>query len=277
MGRTATLAGYLDILGVRLSLLDSYRHAVETIVERIGCGEKTFCVAVNPEKIYRAQSDTELRDLLNQADLQICDGVGAAFASRVLHGRRVARITGIQLFLDMVGAAEKYERSVFLLGASEASSAGAAECLQRKHRGLKIVGRQNGYFSCDAEVVDQINRSGADMLFVAMGSPRQERWIAAHRHEIGAPFCMGVGGTLDVVSGRVARAPAICRKTGTEFLYRLLREPWRWRRQLCLPLFLLSVFRHVLLGRTWGKGSRETEPISTPNVTVVEPERRKAA
>lgn len=248
MGTVTHAFETLHILGIPLSVLTSYEQAVELVVERVGRCEKTFCVAINPEKIHRAQTDDELGALINQADLHICDGVGAAIAARLLYNKRIARVTGVQLFLDLIAAAEKNGLGVFLLGASDEVNHDASRRLLEKRPHLKIVDRQNGYFQDDQDVVERINRSGADMLFVAMGSPRQERWISKHRDSIRAPFCMGIGGTLDVVSGRVPWAPAICRKTGTEFLYRLVREPKRWKRQLSLPLFMMDVLRAALFG-----------------------------
>jgi N-acetylglucosaminyldiphosphoundecaprenol N-acetyl-beta-D-mannosaminyltransferase len=218
------------------------------ILERIEQREKTFCVAINPEKIYRAQTDPSLCALIEQANVHICDGVGAAIAARLLYGQRVARITGVQLFLDLIAAAEVHGLRVYLLGASSASNKLACCRLRQQHPRLMIAGNRDGFFSDHGAVVAEINACAADMVFVAMGSPRQEKWIAEHRARIEAPFCMGVGGTFDVVSGQVPRAPAICRRTGTEFLYRLAREPKRWKRQLCLPLFMAAVLRAALFG-----------------------------
>lgn len=247
---------FLEVLGIPLTILASYEDTVRHVLTRIRNRQKTFCVAINPEKIHRAQSDRELRDLIQQADFHICDGVGAAMAARLLHGRKVARITGVQLFLDLIRAAEEHALGVFLLGASPESNAEARRRLLDTHPRLRIVGSRDGYFRDDCEVVEQINASGADMLFVAMGSPRQERWIASHRHQIEAPYCMGVGGTLDVVSGRVRWAPPICRKTGTEFLYRLISEPRRWKRYTTVPPFLFQVIRRACRAR----GRSDGEP-----------------
>jgi len=101
-------------------------------------------------------------------------------------------------------------------------------------------------------VVRTINASGADLLFVALGSPRQELWITKHRSDLRVSFCMGVGGTFDVISGKTRRAPGLFRRTGTEFLFRLIREPTRWRRQIVLPLFLFSVLKRRLFGTRQG-------------------------
>lgn len=233
----------LDLFGVPLTNLKSYSHAVDNIVERIRQSRKTFCIAINPEKIYRSQNDAELMALINSANFHICDGVGAAVAAKILLAKKISRITGVMLFIYLMARAEQEGLKVFLLGASPESNEGACRKLKEMHPGLKVVGRQDGYFDNDSEVIRQINDSRADMLFVAMGSPRQEEWIAQHRDAIDAPYCMGVGGTFDVVSGRVKWAPAIFRKTGTEFLYRLIKEPKRWKRQLVLPKFAFIVLK----------------------------------
>lgn len=267
----ATEQSSLGILGVPLTRLDSYAHAVECLVERIHNRQKTFCVAINPEKIWRSQSDESLRQLINLADFHICDGVGAAIAARVLHGERVGRITGVQLFLDLIAAAETHSLKVFLLGASSESNAGACRGLQEDHPRLQIVGNQDGYFQDTDEMVARINATMADMLFVAMGSPRQERWIAENRERINAPLCMGVGGTFDVVSGKSRWAPAIFRRTGTEFLYRLVWEPTRWRRQVVLPLFALR----VLVARA--SPAKEISAASLPPQDKAIPAPRKVA
>jgi N-acetylglucosaminyldiphosphoundecaprenol N-acetyl-beta-D-mannosaminyltransferase len=266
----------LDVLGIPVTPLRSYDDAVRRVLANVRRGEKTFCVAINPEKILRARRDEMLRRLIRGAELQICDGVGAAIAARLLHGRRVGRITGVQLFLELMAAAEQHGLGVFLLGASAESNAGACRQLIEKHPRLRIAGRRDGYFRDDDAVVEQINASGADMLFVALGSPRQEQWIAENRHAIRAAYCMGVGGTLDVLSGRVPWAPKLFRRTGTEFLYRLVREPRRWRRQIRLPWFVVQVLREAVL-RPFAPGAASTSSAQRPIAPPTPPAERPAA
>ena len=174
---------------------------------------------------------------------------GVVIGAKILTGEAVARITGVQLFLDLVERAEMENLNIFMLGSGPESNNGAYEKLLEIHPNVRIVGRQDGYFSNDQEVVKKINDSKADMLFVALGSPKQEKWITMHRNKIIAPFCMGVGGTFDVVSGNVKRAPKIFQDTGTEWLCRLIREPKRFRRQLVLPKFIFLVLKHKLFGK----------------------------
>lgn len=236
----------LSIMGVAVTPFESYSHAVTYIEDIIACGRKSFCVAINPEKVYRAGEDHNLRRALNQADIGICDGIGIVLAAKILHGRTIKRCTGADLFVQLIGTAAQKGWKVFLLGAGAQSNEAACSKLREKYPSLQIVGSRDGFFQNSSQVVEEINASGADLLFVAMGSPRQEFWIAENRRAINASFCMGVGGTLDVISGEAVRAPRIFRKTGTEFLFRLLRDPRRWKRQKNLPLFMLRVLRKKL-------------------------------
>lgn len=238
----------IKILSVPVTVFGSYSHAVESIIDRIKNGQKSLCFAINPEKIYQVQSDIKLKEVINTADIHICDGVGVVIATKILYGRRIHRITGIQLFHDLVARAEKDGLRIFLLGASPESNKGACDKLLAKHPNLQIAGRQNGYYSDSAAIVRMINDSRADMLFVAMGSPKQEFWIAEHKDAINVPFCLGIGGTLDVVSGHAKRAPKLFRKTGTEWLYRMICKPKRLKRQICYPVFMLQVIKTRLFG-----------------------------
>jgi len=231
----------LAVLGVPVSAFDSYEHAVAWIGQRVERRAPTFCAAINPEKIDRAGRDPGLRAVLADADAALCDGIGVALAAWLLHGRRIPRCTGCDLFSRLVGQAEARGWSVFLLGASPASNRGAGRQLLRLHPALKIAGQRDGYFDDPPAVIRQVNDSGADLLFVALGSPGQELFIHRHRPAIRSPLMMGVGGTFDVLSGVARRAPAVFRKTGTEFLYRLFSDPSRWRRQLALPRFARDV------------------------------------
>ena len=247
--RDVFLPDFLPLMGLKITPFRDYVHACECIDGLIKSGEKAFSVAINPEKIYRASYDKTLCDLLNHAQVCICDGIGAAFAVRVLYGYSINRITGVALFYELVKAAVGNELKIYLLGASSEVNEGACRELLATYPDLQIVGSHNGYFDDSDDVIRKVNDSGADILFVAMGSPKQESWIAGNRVKINASFCMGVGGTFDVVSGKVKWAPAFFRKTGTEWLYRLLSEPKRWRRQLALPKFLWLLYRYKLAGK----------------------------
>lgn len=238
----------LAILGIPVDLFASPHNTVEHVAGRIRGGLKTFCVAINPEKGYRALRDPVLFETLRKADMCICDGIGIVYALMILYRRRIPRCTGVQLFFDLVAHAPAAGWKVFLLGASPQSNAGATQKLVQRNPGLQIVGRHDGYFEDAGRIISLINDSGADLVFVAMGSPRQEFWIAEHLHEIHAAFFMGVGGSFDVASGTAPWAPAIFRKTGTEFIFRLVTDPKRWRRLLPQVAFAVEVVRRRLFG-----------------------------
>ena len=242
----AELPKRIELMGVAVTPFKSYSHAVSVLQQRIDSGSKTFIAAINPEKIYASHSDEDLRELLNGADVLICDGVGATIAARWLEGTSIPRITGVSLFMELVRAASETGNSIYLLGGSPEANSLAHDHLRRDHPNLQIAGRHHGYFEDSDDVVDAINESKPDILFVALGSPKQEYWIAEHRHRIAAPLCMGIGGTIDVVGGTVKWAPAIFRTTGTEWLYRLISEPKRWKRQLSLPKFVFLLIKYKL-------------------------------
>ncbi len=236
------------VLGVPVLPLESYDHAISCLGGFIERRQKCWCVAINPEKVYRAQGDKGLADLLSSAEFGICDGIGVAVAAWLRYRRLIPRITGVDLFARIAGAAAEKNWRVFILGAKEETNAAACSQLLSRYPRLRIVGRYHGYFDDDQTMCGRINESGAEIVFVAMGSPRQEQWIARNRGRLNACVCMGIGGTLDVLSGKSKRAPSVFRKTGTEFLHRLLREPWRARRQLVLPVFALMAVREALVG-----------------------------
>ena len=230
-------------MNVKLTLFDSYENALCNITALLDSGKKVFVVAINAEKLYRASVDSEILNVLNQAELYICDGVGARLATFILHGRWTPRITGVRLFSELIKSAEKNQKSVFLLGGSPEVNQSTALKLKSDYPSLRLAGRMDGYFDKSSDAVEAINNSEAELVFVALGSPKQELWITENRGKLNADFCMGVGGSFDVVCGTVKRAPIFFRKTGTEWLHRLLAQPTRWRRQLALPKFVLLLLK----------------------------------
>ncbi len=238
-----------EVLGIPITCFGSYEQAANMFVRRARERIKTFCVAINPEKVCFARNDPIFGRIVRRAHVHICDGIGTALAVRLISELRIPRITGVGMFLRLVEAAEQNGLRVFLLGAKPETNQKAYEVLRERHPNLQIAGRRDGFFDDSAAVIREINESRADILFVALGSPRQERWLDEHLDAIDAPVCMGVGGSLDVLSGHVKRAPTLCQRTGTEFLYRLVCEPRRWRRQSVLPGFGLRVLREAFRTR----------------------------
>lgn len=203
--------------------------------------EPSFVVAINPEKIMKASKDEELLKLLNSAAIQIPDGVGVLVASRLKGGSIKTRVTGIDLMYGICDNAAKKNHRVYLLGAKPGVAEMAAEILKKRYKGLNIVGIMDGYFKDENEVISDIKEKSPDILFVAMGSPKQEYWITGHMNELGVPLLMGVGGSFDVTCGNIKRAPGFMCSLGLEWMYRLIKEPWRYKRMLVLPQFLIKV------------------------------------
>jgi N-acetylglucosaminyldiphosphoundecaprenol N-acetyl-beta-D-mannosaminyltransferase len=165
------------------------------------------------------------------------------YASRIIGAPLAERVTGIDFLSRALGWSAENGRSVYLLGGAPGIAEKAAENMRGAYPGLKVAGTHDGYFAAgeEAGIVDAINESGADFLCVAMGSPKQEAFVAAHRGELRARAAVGVGGSLDVWAGALKRAPGFFREHGLEWLYRLMQQPSRIGRMAALPLFLIRV------------------------------------
>jgi polysaccharide pyruvyl transferase CsaB len=224
----------INLFGVRIDNID-LKTGLEKIEGFISTRKPHIVFTPNPEIIMSAIKDESLRELLNSADLNLPDGIGIVAAARILGTPVRGRITGIDFMSSVLGLCREKGYRVFLLGSAE----GIAEAAAGKMTGINIAGTHHGYFSDEKapEIADMIKRAAPDILFVGLGSPRQERWVSRYCKEIGAPVNMVIGGSLDVLSGKVKRAPAALQKTGLEWLYRLAKEPKRWKRQLSLAGF----------------------------------------
>jgi N-acetylglucosaminyldiphosphoundecaprenol N-acetyl-beta-D-mannosaminyltransferase len=226
------------ILGVDVST-DNYDALTSKLLKKIDNREKAFIVAINPEKIIKAQDDPSLMKLLNSADFQIPDGIGVILASKFKGGQIRERVTGIDMMLKLCETAAKHQKKIFLYGGKPGRADEAKVKLEEMYPGIQIAGTLHGYEK-DQQVVSQtINQSQADIIFVAMGSPAQENWIIANKETLHPSVFQGVGGSFDVISGKIERAPESFQKLGLEWLYRLMKEPWRIKRQAVLPLFLI--------------------------------------
>lgn len=231
-----------DILGIRVHSV-TLQEAVDRIAGWVAQGGSHQVVTANAEIIWRAWHDPELARVLEEAALVTADGVGVLWASRRLGQRLPQQVAGIDLVEALAerGAAEGWR--FFLYGARPGVAEAAAERLKSHYPGLTIVGTAHGYQTETGEkkVIEAIRAARPHVLLVALGSPRQELWIARHNPKLGVPVAIGVGGSLDVLAGRVRRAPQWVRRLGLEWLYRLVREPRRWRRQMVLPAFAWKV------------------------------------
>lgn len=230
-----------NILGVGfddLTLDEALGRAMELIERRGSPG--CFLCTPNPEIVWNARKNKDLAGALAAAHLVLADGVGVIYAARILKKPLRQRLPGIDFAYALLERLTKAGKSVFLLGAAPGVAEAAADALKARFPGLRIAGTQHGYFSDDGPVLSAINASGADFVMVCLGSPKQELWMLRNRDKLSVGLMAGLGGSLDVMAGKVQRAPVFWQKNGVEWLYRLLKEPKRIRRMAALPLFLLA-------------------------------------
>ncbi len=249
----------IELLGIPVDCV-TMNEAVDRAEAMIKRQQPSLILAVNPEKIIRAQQDEKLFNLLRSADLLIPDGIGVVIAARILGLGRAERVPGSELMPKLCEKAVSRGYTVFLFGASEEVNRQAVIVLRNQYPGIHIIGSHHGYVS-EKEIVGviaHINECQPDLLFVALGSPNQELWMARYLPLLKVKVCQGVGGTFDVVAGKVKRAPLFFRAIHLEWFYRLLSQPNRIARQTALPLFAYHVLkrrfrsqpiqRHVLSG-----------------------------
>ena len=220
-----------------------------------------FVLAVNPEKIYALRADAELRNFFSQAYMLLPDGIGVVKALRFLYHVKIGRVPGADLMQNICKEAPMRGYKLFLLGASEDVNRNAVEILRERYPGINIVGRHNGFIDA-AEMpglVKQINDSEANILFVAMGSPAQELWMQTYCPQLaGVKICQGVGGTFDVITGHVKRAPEGWQKCNLEWFYRLLHQPTRAKRQLKLIRFVADVAKQKVTMKSVPNGTNDS-------------------
>lgn len=230
------------ILGVDVNT-ENYDELIPKLFQNIDAKKKSLIVAINPEKLMKAKDDPALKALLNRAEFQIPDGIGVIIASKIQKGNITSRVTGVDMMDRIVREAVRRSKSIFLYGAKPGVAEAAAAKLIETYPDLKVVGTQDGYEKDTSKVINKINEAKPDILFVAMGSPKQELWIEEHRENLHPILYQGVGGSFDVLAGNIKRAPAAFQKAGAEWLYRLLLEPSRIKRQMNLPKFLFEIIR----------------------------------
>ncbi len=232
----------VDIMGVSFDNL-TLQGAVTRAVSLLDHPEKKgYVVTPNSEIVYMCQKEPDLLNVLNHAFLVLPDGIGVVHAGKILKRPLKGKVAGIDFASRLMEQLAKRNESLFLLGAKPGVAALAAERLQQQYPGLIISGVHDGYFKEDASVVKEINQSGAKVLFVCLGAPKQEYWMQNHMDELNVQLMAGLGGSLDVFAGQVKRAPDLWVKLGLEWLYRLIREPKRFGRMCKLPLFLFASF-----------------------------------
>jgi N-acetylglucosaminyldiphosphoundecaprenol N-acetyl-beta-D-mannosaminyltransferase len=230
-------------LGVSVSPL-SYEEIIADLRVRMAEGQASTIIAVNPEKVIAANKDAQLMTLINESTYQIPDGVGVLLASKLRGGGIRSRVTGVDMMDKLVEMAATHGDRVFFYGAKREVVEQAAANLQATYPMLIVAGIQDGYEQDEELVVQRIQEAKADILFVAMGSPKQELWIRRNKERLGVKVYQGVGGSFDVFAGHVKRAPKAFRQLGLEWFYRLASDPKRIKRQMALPRFLVRILLH---------------------------------
>ena len=237
----------IDVMGLKFDsmTMDEALSRAEALLR----GDKAaYVVTPNAEIAYEALHDGQLREMLNGADLMLPDGAGVVLASKLLRTPVKQKVAGVDFAAGLLGILERNGQSLYLLGGKPGIGELAAQKMLEAHPQLRIAGIADGYFQDEAPVVAKINASGADALFVCLGAPKQERFMVQHQQELHVHLMAGLGGSLDAFAGTVHRAPAWMIRLNLEWLYRLIREPKRFRRMLRLPKYLWAVMLKRIRG-----------------------------
>ncbi len=237
------------ILGVRVDRLSQQQalDSIEQVIARRHASDNQApcqqIITVNPEFVMAAQHNSDFRIAINHAALVLPDGIGIVWAARFMRQAAPERITGTDTLPALAQRCAAAGYRLYLLGAAPGVAQAAGAHLQRLAPGVEIAGTYSGSPAPDEEdaIIERIRTARADVLCVAFGAPAQDLWIRRNLSRLPVAVAMGVGGAYDFLSGRQRRAPRIMQRLGLEWLYRLYREPWRWRRMLALPRFAVQV------------------------------------
>ncbi len=231
-----------SILGVKFDIVNE-DEALEKLInflEEDSSLKKVY--TPNPEIVMLAQDDKELFRILSEADLVLADGIGVILASKIKGLELKDRVTGVDTMDKLLKYCGQKGKSIFIFGSKPGIAEIACKNIEKKYEGIKIAGYHHGYFSenDEDEIINKINEVNPDVLFVCLGAPKQEKWIDKNKDRLNCSLAMGVGGSVDVYAGVAKRAPVAFQKLGLEWFYRLLKEPWRFKRMLVLPKFLIK-------------------------------------
>lgn len=230
----------INVLGVGFDNV-TMDEAVDRGVELLHSAGSHYVATPNPEIVETCRENLAARQAVNAADLVLADGVGVVKGAKMLGTPLKAKVPGIEFAAGLMERMAAEGLSLYLLGAKPGVAELAGKRLAEAYPGLKIAGTHDGYFKEDGPVVQAIRESGADCVFVCLGAPKQELWMARHGQATGASLLCGLGGSLDVFAGVVERAPKFWSDHGLEWFYRLCRNPRRAGRMMKLPLFLVHV------------------------------------
>jgi len=242
----------VELFGVYAHAL-SMRETLDLIDERIASRIFTQHVVVNVAKIINMRKDPTLAESVKACDIVNIDGMGVVWGARLLGHDVPERVAGVDLFMALVSRAAERRYPIYLLGAQQSVVEQVATTLSIAHPNLPIAGFHHGYFWDDEEaIVDKVRRSGARLLFVAITSPKKENFVNRWKEQLGVDLVMGVGGTFDVVAGKVRRAPLWMQRWGMEWLYRVIQEPRRmWKRYLVTNSHFALLLLRSLIRRRW--------------------------
>lgn len=232
----------VEILGVNVNSL-TMAEAVETVKNFIEKGERRLIATANAEMIMRATYDVELKTILNAADLVVPDGAGTVWAAGYLGHPMPERVAGYDLSQELMRLAPSKKYKLYFFGSAPGVADLAKAKAEKWYPGIDIVGTRNGFFSAEDEqsIIADIKAKKPDILLVALGVPKQEKWLYAHLDELNVPVSIGVGGSFDVMAGVMKRAPLWMQKAKLEWLYRGLKQPSRIGRLMALPKFVFKV------------------------------------
>ena len=235
----------LDVMGLPVDAV-TMPQALEA-VDRMLKGNKygNAIIAMNPRKVMTIRNDEEMKTFVRKAALIIPDGVGMVKAVRLLYAKKIGRVPGVDLMQNICKLASKNGHSIFVFGATEDVNKLAVDNLRKNNPGIRIAGRQNGFVDHKeiSKLVHKINKSGADILFVALGSPTQEQFIKENLSKLNVKICQGIGGTLDVLSGNIQRSSLFMQRIGLEWLARQYRNPSRYPNLIYLFRFCVKLIK----------------------------------
>lgn len=248
----------IELLGINISSI-SMDEVLKVVSSGLKNKKQLFITTPNPEIVVASQIDEGLREAINGSDVAVPDGVGIVWASKILKGKILHRTRGRELFIKLLEMANENSLKVFLLGSTKSVIEASIETVHKKFPAVDISG--DNYIALDqnadfvskssstkhCEIINHINRIKPDILFVALGAPKQEKWIARYLPELNIRVAMAVGGTLDYFSGKASLPPKILADLGLEWLWRLIKEPWRIRRIInAVVIFPILIFKRKL-------------------------------
>ncbi|WP_274309131.1 WecB/TagA/CpsF family glycosyltransferase [Solibacillus daqui] len=233
---------HVQIMGVPFLHIDQ-QGFVKLLAKRAEHKEKTFVITANPEIVMRANEDATLNQYINEATYICADGIGVVKAASILGEDLPGRVTGYDTMVELLKIGQEKHYKIYLLGAQKETIEKTAANIQRDYPNVEVVGYHDGFFDWnDNTIAEEAAALQPDFIFVALGVPRQEKWISENMDKFSHGVFMGIGGSFDVIAGTVKRAPIVWQKLNLEWLYRLLKQPSRWKRALVLPQFALKVF-----------------------------------